>query len=66
MVECFSAVQCPELPNATHGQMKLPLERSYLAEATVRCDEGYVTDSLVRKCQGDNTWSGDELSCRGM
>ena len=66
MVECFSAVQCPELPSPTHGHIKLHSGRSYLAEATLICDEGYVTDGVVRQCQGDNTWSGGELSCRGM
>ena len=72
LTECFCfqlsklVVQCPELPDPRNGKINYDPDVFHQAEATVICNDGYVTNGIVRRCEGDNTWSGGELSCRGM
>ena len=64
---CFSsAVQCPSLPSPENGII-LQDNRSYLANATVRCHDGYKhsdPEFAIRQCSGNNTWSGQDTLCK--
>ena len=58
-----TAVSCPVINDPPDGRIHQP-DRSYLAVATVVCDEGYIRlNESDRVCQGNNTWSGKAGSC---
>ncbi len=68
-LSCFPGVSCshPVTENNTHIISSIP-HHEYLFEdeATFACDEGFEEEmgNTTRRCQADQSWSGDPLVCK--
>ena len=63
----FSEIECPELHAPKHGKIQQQ-RRKYLSNVTIVCDEGFIytkPDFIVRRCQRNRAWSGQEGECEG-
>ena len=60
-------VQCTEVLSSPENGNLMVSGSTYLSEAQYDCIEGFaIVGPMVRVCQADGQWSGDEPHCEGM
>ena len=66
IIDCLLAKECPPLYAPDHGTVQ-GTRYTYDEQLYFVCNRGYKLEgSNVRQCQDDKTWSGEEVTCRGL
>ena len=67
VIPFLTEIECPTLPDPVNGRINSESTK-FRSKATPECDEGYVysgSDSAVRYCLANRTWTGRAGICQG-